>query len=168
VTSSATVLAPALKRLDVHAAREQDLAAALALLAWEQEKNPWVERLPELLRAAVDAPQGEYRACVAERDGEVVGFGVYGLIAGAVGTGVIHGVLVAARSRRAGIGLRIILHIAQDLAQSGARLIVSEIPGDAAAMKYRALLIAYGFAEETRIDDYYRDGVPQIISRFDL
>ena len=162
------MLAPALRRLDVHAAREQDLAAALALLAWEQEKNPWVHRLPELLRAAVDDPKGEYRACVAERDGEVVGFGVYGMVAGAVGTGVIHGVLVAARSRRAGIGLRIILHIAQDLSESGARMIVAEIPGDAAAMKYRALLIAYGFSEETRIDDYYRDGVPQIFSRFDL
>jgi ribosomal protein S18 acetylase RimI-like enzyme len=168
VTATATVLAPALKRLDVHAAREQDLAAALALLAWEQDKNPWVERLPELLRSAVDAPKGEYRACVAERDGEVVGFGVYGFVAGAVGTGIIYGVLVAARSRRAGIGLRIMLHIAQDLADSGARMIVAEVPGEPAAMKYRALLIAYGFSEETRIDDYYRDGIPQIISRFDL
>jgi ribosomal protein S18 acetylase RimI-like enzyme len=162
------VLAPALRRLDVHAARAQDLAAALALVAWEQEKNPWVHRLPELLRAAVDHPGGEYRACVAERDGELVGFGVYGTIAGTVGTGTIYGILVAARSRRAGIGLRLVLHIAQDLADSGARMIVAEIPGDAAAVRFRALLIAYGFYEETRVDDYYRDGVPQIISRFDL
>ena len=107
------MLAPALKRLDVHAAREQDLAAALALLAWEQERNPWVVRLPELLKTAVDNPAGGYRACVAERDGEIVGFGVYGMVAGAVRTGAIHGILVAARSRRAGIGLRIMLHIAQ-------------------------------------------------------
>ncbi len=162
------MLAPAMRRLEVHAAREQDLAAALALLAWEQEKNPWLERLPELMKLSIDHPSGEYRACVAERDGEIVGFGVYGMVAGTVGTAVIHGVLVAPRSRRAGIGLRIILHIAQELANAGARMIVSEIPGEAAAMKYRALLIAYGFFEETRIDDYYRDGVPQIISRFDL
>lgn len=162
------MLAPALRRLDVHAAREQELAAALALLAWEQERNQWVVRLPELLKAAVDDPTGEYRACVAERDGEIVGFGVYGMIAGTVGTGAIHGVLVAARSRRAGIGLRILLHIAQDLADGGARMIVAEMPGEATVMKYRALLIAYGFMEETRIDDYYGDGIPQIISRFDL
>ena len=161
------MLAPALKRLEVHAAREQDLAAALALQAWEQERNPWVGRLPELLRAAVDEPNGEYRACVAERDGEIVGFGVYGMVAGAMRTGVIYGVLVGARSRRAGIGLRILLHIAEDLGKAQARLIVSEVPGDPCVMKYRALLIAYGFTEETRIDDYYRDGVPQIISRFD-
>lgn len=162
------MLAPALKRLDVHAAREQDLAAALALLAREQEKNPWTGRIPELLRAAVDEPGGEYRACVAERDGEIVGFGVYGVIAGAVGIGILHGVLVAPRSRRAGIGLKIIFHVTSELTNSGARMIVAEIPGDSCVMKYRALLIAYGFTEETRIEDYYRDGVPQIISRFDL
>ena len=161
------MLAPALKRLEVHAAREQDLAAALALQAWEQERNPWVGRLPELLRAAVDEPEGEYRACVAERDGEIVGFGVYGMVAGAVGTGAVYGVVVGARSRRAGIGLRIMLYISEDLAKLRARLLISEIPGDPTVMKYRALLIAYGFTEETRIDDYYRDGVPQIISRFD-
>lgn len=162
------MLAPAHKRLDVHAAREQDLAAALALVAWEQEKNPWTLRIPEILRAAIDDPEGEYRACVAERDGEIVGFGVYGLIAGARGSGILHGILVAPRSRRAGIGLRIVLHVATELANAGARVIVAELPGDPCVMRYRALLIAYGFLEETRIDDYYRDGVPQIISRFDL
>ncbi len=162
------MLAPPLKRLDVHAAREQDLAAALALLAWEQDKNPWLTRMPELLRAAIDKPTGEYRACVAIRDGELVGFGVYGIVGGAIGTGVIHGVLVAARSRRAGIGLRIMLHMTQDLATSNSRMIIAEVPGDPRVMRYRALLIAYGFMEETRIDDYYSDGVPQIISRFDL
>lgn len=162
------MLAPALKRLDVHAAREQDLAAALALLAWEQEKNPWLTRLPELLRAAVDDPAGEYRACVAERDGELVGFGVYGLVAGTVGTAAVYGVLVAARSRRAGIGLRLMLHMMQDLTKTGTRMVFAEVPGDACVMRYRALLIAYGFMEETRIDDFYRDDVSQIISRFDL
>jgi ribosomal protein S18 acetylase RimI-like enzyme len=168
VAWEASVLAPALKRLDVHAAREQDLAAALALVAFEQEKNPWVDRIPELLRAAVDDPRGEYRACVAVRDGEVVGLGTYGLVAGTAGTAVLYGVLVAPRSRRAGIGLRIILHIATELTGEATRMIVAEIPGDPAVMRYRALLLAYGFTEETRIDDYYRDGVPQIISRFDL
>jgi ribosomal protein S18 acetylase RimI-like enzyme len=162
------VLAPALKRLDVYAAREQDLAAALALLAHEQEKNPWMQRVPELLKAAVDDPNGEYRACVAVRDGELVGFGAYGTVAGTVGTAMLHAVLVAPRSRRAGIGLRIILHIASELVKSGHRMIIAEIPGDSAVMRYRALLLAYGFTEETRIEDYYRDGIPQIISRFDL
>jgi len=162
------VLAPALKRLDVHAAREQDLAAALGLLTQEQERNPWTLRLPELLRAAIDNPEGEYRACVGVRDGELVGLGIYGMIAGAVGTGILYGILVAPRSRRAGIGLRILDHIATELTAVRARTIVAEVPGEPSVVKYRALLISYGFMEETRIEDYYRDNVPQIISRFDL
>jgi ribosomal protein S18 acetylase RimI-like enzyme len=162
------VLAPALKRLDVHAAREEDFAAAFALWEWERAKNPWIERMPELLRESIANPTGEYRACVAIREGELIGFGIFGFVAGAVGTGMIHSVLVAPRSRRAGIGERILVYMAAELANAGVRVIFAEIPGDPAVMRYRALLIAYGFMEEARIDDYYRDDVPQIISRFDL
>jgi hypothetical protein len=61
------VLAPALKRLEVRAAREGDLAAALALVEWERQKNPWMERTGELLTEAVAHPDREYKACVAER-----------------------------------------------------------------------------------------------------
>ena len=160
--------APALKRLDVHAIRAHDLPAALALVSWEQEKNQWLGRFPELLRNAVDGEHGEVRGCVAERDGELVGFGIYGIVSGTVGTAVIHGVVVAARSRRAGIGLRIMHHMTEDLASAGSRMIIAEMPADPVITRYRALLIACGFLEETRIDDYYRDGMPQIISRLDL
>lgn len=162
------MLAPALKRLDLHAAREEDLAAALALVTGEQQKNPWLGRMPELLRDAVSKPDGEYRACVAIRDGELIGFGSFGVVAGTLATGAIYGVIVAPRSRRAGIGQRILFHVAGELANAGVRVIFAEVPGDQSVMRYRALLISYGFMEEARIDDYYRDGVPQIISRFDL
>lgn len=162
------MLAPALKRLDVHSLREEDFAAALALVEWEQPKNPWMERVPELLRDAVLRPEGDCRACVAMRDGELVGFGVFGLVAGALGTGIVHTVLVAPRSRRAGIAQRLLLYMHAELANSGVRAIFAEVPGDPCVVRYRALLIAYGFIEEARIEDYYRDGVPQIISRFDL
>ncbi|MDO8501522.1 MAG: GNAT family N-acetyltransferase [Gemmatimonadaceae bacterium] len=162
------MLAPALKRLDVHAAREEDLAAALALVEFERQKNHWVDRIPELLQDAVLKPDGEHRACVAVRDGEVVGFGVYGIVAGTVGTGILYSVLVAPRSRRAGIGQCILSYIATELSNTGARKIFTEVPGDPYLMRYRALLISYGFMEESRVENYYRDGVPQIISRFDL
>lgn len=162
------MLAPALKRLTVRAACENDLAAALVLLNWEKIRNPWIGRIPDLLRDAVAGPAGEYRACVAERDGEVVGLGVYGMVTGAVRTGMLYAVLVSPRSRRAGIGSRIVFHVATELASVAARMIFAEVPGDPYLVRYRALLISYGFMEESRIDDYYRDGVPQIVSRFDM
>jgi ribosomal protein S18 acetylase RimI-like enzyme len=162
------VLAPALKRLAVHAAREEHLAAALALVEWEREKNPWIERTSELLRSAVAHPDGEHRAVVAERDGEIVGLGVFGMVAGSLGTGTLYSILVAPRSRRAGIGERLLFQISAELASAGARMIIAEIPGDPLVMRFRALLLAHGFVEESRIDDYYRDGVPQILSLFDI
>jgi hypothetical protein len=42
------------------------------------------------------------------------------------------------------------------------------MPADPYLVRYRALLISHGFFEETRIEDYYRDGISQIISRLDL
>lgn len=162
------MLAPALKRLDVHPAREKDLVAAIALVEFERQRNPWVDRIPELLRDAMASPAGEYRACVAEREGELVGFGLYGFVAGSVGTAMLYSVLVAPRSRRAGIGQRIVAHAHAELGGARCRVIVAEVPGDPCVARYRALLISYGFMEETRIDDYYRDGVPLIVSRFDL
>ena len=163
------MLAPALKqRLEVRAAREADLAAAIALLEWELPKNPWMDRTNEQLTEAVRKPKGELMACVAVREGEIVGFGVYGIIPGTVGSGMIHAILVAPRSRRAGIGLRILEYATADLASRRMRVIFAEMPADPYLVRYRALLLSYGFCEETRIDDYYRDGIPQIISRRDL
>ena len=162
------MLAPALKRLVVRAAREGDLAAAFALLEFEKQKNPWVTRTGELLLDAVAEPRGEHRACVAEREGEIVGVGLYGLVGGAIGTGALHAILVAPRSRRAGIGQRLLQYVIEDMSSSRMRVIFAEVPADPHLVRYRALLIAHGFMEESRIDDYYRDGVPQIISRLDL
>jgi ribosomal protein S18 acetylase RimI-like enzyme len=162
------VLAPALKRLEVRAAREGDLAAALALLDWELPKNPWMSRTAELVTAAVQTKSSEAMACVAERENELVGFGVYGAVAGTIGTGMIHAILVAPRSRRAGIGARILEYAMADLAARRTRVVFAEMPADPYLVRYRALLLAFGFFEETRIEDYYRDGIAQIVSRRDL
>lgn len=162
------MLAPALKRLDVHAAREDDLAAALALVEHEKNKNRWIERTADFVGSAVAEPQGEYRVLVAERDGEIVGLAAFGMVAGTVGTGMLYSILVGPRSRRAGIGERLLFHIKGDLASMGARMIVAEIPGDPVVMRFRALLLTHGFVEEARIEDYYADGLHQIVSVFDM
>ena len=162
------MLAPALKRLTVRAAGENDLAAGLALLEWEAQKNPWIVRIPALFRDAANEDGGEYRACVAERDGELVGVGVYGMVAGSVRTAMLYSIVVAPRSRRAGIGSRILQHVVEEMKKAKARILFADVPRDPYIVRYRALLISFGFFEESRIDDYYADDVPQIVSRLDL
>jgi ribosomal protein S18 acetylase RimI-like enzyme len=138
------------------------------LIEQEREKNRWIGRTAELVKAAVADPNGEYRASIAERDGEIVALATFGMIAGTIGTAILYSVLVAPRSRRAGIGERLLFQLKGDLASAGARMIVAEIPGDPVVMRFRALLLTHGFVEESRIEDYYADGIPQIISVFDM
>ncbi len=156
-------------RLIVRAAVLGDLRAALALVGDESRKNPWVDRIPELFGSAVRSDKGfEYRAVVGERDDEIVGFAVYGSVAGTVGTGLLSGVLVGSRSRRAGVGTAILRGAIMDFRTVSTRMIIAEVPKDAYLSRYRAFLNANLFFEEARIEDYYRDGVDMIISRRNL
>lgn len=154
--------------VSVRAVHESDLAAALALIHAARPGIPWLDRIPELLEAAVRDASGEYLACIAERDGELAGVGVYGPVAGSVGTGALYAVLVTESARRTGVGGAIISHIARDLASRGARLMFAEVPGDSSLLEYCSLLKAQGLAEESRVDDYYEDGVPLVQYRMDL
>ncbi len=156
-------------RLIVRPATVTDLSAALALVGEEARKNPWIGRIPELFGSAVNGNRGsEYRAIVAEREGEIVGFAVYGMIAGTVGTGMLSAVLVGVRSRRAGIGTAVLRGAVNDLRTLSTRMIIAEVPKDVYLSRYRAFLNANLFFEEARIGDYYRDGVDMIISRRNL
>lgn len=156
-------------RLIVRAAQETDLGAALSLVSEEARRNPWLGRLPELFGSAVHSDKGfEYRAMVGDRDGEIVGFVVYGLIAGTVRTASLSGVLVGTRSRRAGVGTSILRGAINDLRTVSTRLVIAEVPKDPCLAKYRAFLNANLFFEEARIEDYFRDDVDLIISRRNL
>lgn len=156
-------------RLVVRAALVSDLGAALALVSEESRKNPWIGRIPELFGSAVHSNKGfESRAVVGERDGEIVGFAVYGTVAGTVGTGMLSGILVGSRSRRAGVGTAILRGAINDFRTVSTRMIIAEVPKDAYLSRYRAFLNANLFFEEARIEDYYRDGVDMIISRRNL
>ena len=141
----------------LRAAGESDLGAALSLVEAARPEVRGLDRIPEMLEDAVRG-SGEYRACVAERDGECVGVGVYGSIAGTVGTAALYAV-VSADGAEIGIGRAVLDAILADLASNGVRLIVAEFPGHESLRSYRALLETSGFIEESQVEDYFEDGV---------
>jgi hypothetical protein len=151
----------------VRAARERDLGAALALVAAKRPENRALDRIPEILEDALGKASSEYHVCVAERDGEFAGVGVYGWIAGTVGTAALYTV-IASGTKQAGTGLAILERILGELRSRGARLVVAEFPGYPSLTSYRALLEAGGFVKESVVPDYYQDGVPLIQYRIDL
>ncbi len=151
----------------VRPARESDLAAVLKLVEAERAGNPWLERIPELVEQAARNGSGEYEMCVAEVLGEFAGCGIYGSVAGTIGTATLYFVGLERRARDSGAGDAIVAHVLSDLMAKGARLAVAEIPEHESFDSYRSLLEAHGFIEECRTEDYYRDGVPLVHYRLD-
>jgi len=143
----------------LRAASESDLGAALSLVEAARAEVYGLDRIHEILEEAARG-SGEYRACIAEEDGVVVGAGVYGLVAGTVGTAAIYAVIVAKGADQDQTGRAILDEILRDLTSVGARLIVAEFPGHPSLTPYRALLEEAGFVEESSVDDYFEDGIP--------
>ena len=115
------------------------------------------------LALALEGRSDESRGIVAERDGDVVGFALYGEVAGSVGTGRIHFVSVSASSRLNTVGVQLCEAVVADLAAAGARIVIAEMPDDPILVSGRALLARCGFSEAGRVPDHYADGVALVI-----
>jgi len=115
------------------------------------------------LRMALEDEANESQAIVAERAGTVVGFGLFGQVAGTIGTARIHFMAVALDERSRGIGSAICEATLARLAEQGARNVVAELPDETAFVSGRALLERWGFAPVARVADYYSDGVDMLI-----
>ena len=139
-----------------------DLPAARALLDAEALRHPYATRPRELLEAAaaqIGERDAEYRALVATEGSTVTGVVLFGLVAGAVGTGTLFGGTVGTRWRHSGTGRALVAAAVAALDASGARVVIVELPDDAPLRDARALLTSAGFVEEARVPDLVRDGV---------
>jgi ribosomal protein S18 acetylase RimI-like enzyme len=115
------------------------------------------------LRSAFDRPAPDAQAIVAESGRTVVGFALFGTVAGTIGTGRINFIGVPTAERRRGMGSRVCEAAVSQLVNQGARSIVAEIPDDPLFVGGRALLAGCGFVEVSRVADYYSDGVDLLI-----
>lgn len=116
-------------------------------------------------RALGETP--ESRAVAAfDGDGAAAGIVLFGLVAGALGTGALFWLAVRADRRRHGVGRALLALAKAELAAEGARIVIAEVPDDAAGMA--KMLGGGGFAPEGVVPDFYRDGVALTIWRFSL
>jgi len=156
------------KSVVVRSAREEDLGAALELIEEECRRNQWLEPIPERLAGAIRGTAENTWACVGLSQSECAGVGVYGIVAGTVGTGVVQAGVSAANARSDSVGLAIIGYMLDLLQRQGARVVTAELPDHASVDQYRLLLQASGFVQEGRVEDYYADGVSLLHYRFDF
>jgi ribosomal protein S18 acetylase RimI-like enzyme len=115
------------------------------------------------LRAAFERPTPEAQGIIADRDGVISGFALFGDVAGTMGTGKLHFVGVPAADRRRGIGAAVCEAAVSTLFERGARSVVAEIPDHPLLAGGRALLARCGFREAGSVAGYFSDGVDLLV-----
>jgi ribosomal protein S18 acetylase RimI-like enzyme len=123
----------------------------------------------DTLQSAVRAPGAEGRALASMVGDDVEGVIVFGVFGGASGAGRLHFVAVENRARRAGVARALVSTAIASLAASHARFVLAELPDDPRELGgSREFLEALGFHEESRVDDFYRDGIALAFMRREL
>ena len=140
-----------------------DARVVRLLVTHEVSGTPYTAIVEYFLGLALEGRSEESRGLVAEHDTDVIGVVLFGEVAGSVGTGRIHFVTVSASARLNAIGSALCDAAVADLAASGNRLAVAEVPDDRRLTSGIALLARCGFREVGRVADYYRDGTDLVI-----
>jgi ribosomal protein S18 acetylase RimI-like enzyme len=123
----------------------------------------------DALRSAVNAPGADARALASTSGDDIEGVIVFGIFGGTSGAGRLHFVAVERRARRAGTARALVDAAIETLHASGARFVLAELPDDARDLPgARDFLHALGFVQESRIEDFYREGIALSFLRREL
>ena len=133
----------------------EDAAAAHVLVHAMFGGTRYLARVREQLDAALQFEDPEYLGVLAERDGRVLALALFGAVAGARQCTKLH-VLAGADP----LSLEALADgVVGVCAEAGERLVVAESPDDVPYSRGIQVLMAGGFRDEGRIDDYVADGV---------
>jgi ribosomal protein S18 acetylase RimI-like enzyme len=121
-----------------------------------------------LIRALRGTAPAESQGIVASEADHIVGVAVYGELAGTRGAAKMHAMAVAPDARRHGMARLLIDTFVADLGQRGARFVLVEFPDAEEMVVGRSLLEHCRFREESRVPDYFRDGIALCFLRLDL
>ena len=123
----------------------------------------------DALRSAAHAPGADARAFASTTGDRIDGVTVFGIFGGTSGAGRLHLVAVESDARRARRGAALVDAAAAELRNAGARFVLAELPDDPRALPgAREFLEALGFRQESRIDDFYREGIALSFMRREL
>ncbi|HJU65074.1 MAG TPA: GNAT family N-acetyltransferase [Gemmatimonadaceae bacterium] len=140
-----------------------DVPAMRRLLHSELGGTPYADALFPIFDLGLEGTSAESKVLIAAAGDEVVGFILYGLVAGAAGAGRLHLIVVTAAARLSGVASRLMDAAIAELAELGARLVIAELADDPVLVPAHALLRRSHFVEEARISDFYREGVAQVV-----
>lgn len=154
--------------MEIRPVEPGDRRDAQELAAAELLQSAYGELPASALATALAGESPGARGLVAVSDGELKGVVVFGMVAGAIGTGRLHLVAVSAAARLRGVGSALIAAALERLRAEAVRVVFVEMPDDPAVAPARALLLREGFIEEARVADFFRDGVSLVLLRRDV
>jgi ribosomal protein S18 acetylase RimI-like enzyme len=152
------------------------VSARRAIVRVEPSLLPRAARLVEralrdtpYLPGALEALSAEGHALASVRGALLEGVIVFGAFAGASGAGRLHFVVVDETVRRTGVARSLAEAAIAQLRDERARFVLAELPDDAHALPAaNAFLTSLGFREESRVENFFRDGVALSFMRRDL
>jgi len=145
------------------------LGAATQLAMRALSLTPYGPGALESLELAARSPGSEARALACVDGGVVEGVIAFGAFAGAEGAARLHLVIVRDESRREHVGRALVEAAVARLGAEGARFVLTELPDDSLALPHaRDFLTNLGFHEESRVENFFRDGVSLAFMRREL
>ena len=135
----------------------EDAGAARATLIEQFRGAPYLARMLEVLDSALRFEDPEFLCLLAEQAeiGGIDGFVLFGTVLGARLATKVHAV-VAPDPR---VQLALLDAVRATCARSGERLVVCELPHDTPFDVAAVALVASGYREEGRVEDFVREGV---------
>jgi hypothetical protein len=135
----------------------QDAEAARATIVDQFRGTPYLARTLEVLDSALRFEDPEYLCLLAApgEDDAPNGLVLFGTVLGARLATKVHAV-VALDPR---VQLALIDAVRETCVRSGERLVICELPHDAPFDVTGVALLASGYREEGRVEDFVRDGV---------
>lgn len=113
----------------------------------------------ELLEIVLNDPQQQdYQVAVAEQDGQVSGYILYGPVPLTEGTYDIYWIAVAPQAQGRGVGRQLMAHAEEQAKIARGRMICLETSSQGHYQRTREFYRQAGYQEESRIRDFYRIG----------
>ncbi len=123
----------------------------------------------ELLGIVLNDPdQQDYHVLVADYEGAVAGYVLYGPVPLTEGNYDLYWIATDPRLHGKGVGRLLMKEVEQRLTDAGARLLCAETSSQDLYLRTRTFYQQAGYLEESRIRDFYRPGDDRItyVKRF--
>ncbi len=131
--------------------------------------EPEVECAVELLNIVLDQPaQQDYQVAVAEHDGQVAGYILYGPVPLTVGNYDIYWIATDPKVQGKGLGRQLMEYAEIEAQKKGAYMVSLETSSQGGYERTRRFYDQAGYTEESRIRDFYKPGDDRLtyIKRF--